>query len=208
MLHVVFLPLCQLWVLSSRLITVQTTKTSSLLAAMSEDACVCADGFSLCVSPQKGQTPSLFWRAPTQSTRPWTTAGPRPSSAKCAATWSRSFSGSSAWSLMRKAATTPPLRWGPPLRGAAHGGGVVEARRLLPQQAAHYPRQGGGLWHVHLLRRQHHGLQLPQRLPHRAARWGSVDVCSQGVTDMQSNQSAACTRICVHLMWWFIFRST
>lgn len=68
--------------------------------------------------------------------------------------------------------------WGrrPPVCGAAHGGGVVPTRRLLPQQAAHHPCQGGGRRHVHLPGRQHHGLQFPQRLPHRAARWDLLTV--------------------------------
>lgn len=59
----------------------------------------------------------------------------------------------------------------PEVRGAAHGRRVVPAGRLLPQQAAGDARAAGRRGHVHMPGRQHHGLQLPQRLPHRAPRW-------------------------------------
>lgn len=66
---------------------------------------------SLCVYLQRGPAPSPFWRAPTRLTPQWTTEAPHRSSAKSGATSNQSSSGWSVWSITRRAATTPPLRW-------------------------------------------------------------------------------------------------
>ena len=66
-------------------------------------------------------------------------------------------------------------REGPEVHRAAHGRrGVERPGRLLPQQAGHPPRQGGGLGHVHLSGCQQQRLQPPLGLPQRLARLVSV----------------------------------
>ena len=54
--------------------------------------------------------------------------------------------------------------------GAEDGQGAGAQGRCLPQQADHLRRPADGLRHVRVRRRQQHGAQRPQRLPHSATR--------------------------------------